>query len=287
MKKPVALLMISMMILTLTAFSFADNGNSMKDKDRSKVDAFILDDDLFITVWLDAELGEQLEKLSVEVFEDGDVLEESDKYDESEAVKKFNTIMYKYTFEAIEYTPMDDFEVIAYVELEGDESDFVLTKKVDLEDLDEDDDDEDDEEDMDDDMYPAAPAIANKLLKDAGIPNRVDGVNLIAAVATEFSDADKADAHFAEEVEDFLIDLLEAHFDDEFTDLDDFAAEFSKMDITVEKPKVNNIKVEVNDVDNNDDDDDDDDNNDDNDDDDDDDDDDDNNNENQGKGKKK
>jgi hypothetical protein len=147
--------------------------------------------------------------------------------------------MYMYTFDAIEYTPLDDFEVKVFVSLD-DESELLLTKKVDLEDLDEEDDDEedeDDEEDMDDDMYPAAPAVANKLLKEAGIPNRVGEKNLIALVAAmmdedeSFDSVEKDDVdEYKDAVEDFLIGQLKLMFEDENGgELSDFLDEIADL----------------------------------------------------------
>lgn len=260
MKKPIALMLISVMVLMLSAFSFAGNGNSFKNNDlESKISADVIDEFLFITVWLDKEIGDELDELLVKVVEDEVVVKTSDDYDDFEEVEKFGTIMYMYTFDAIEYTPLDDFEVKVFVTLD-DESELVLTKKVDLEDLDEEDDDdeedEDDEEDMDYDMYPAAPAIANKLLKDNNIPNRVNGVNLIAAVAEEFADADKTAPDFADDVEDFLIDQLDEaldDLDDDIEDLSDLDEYFEKTDKEMVTSEVNKIKVKITDVDNNDD----------------------------------
>lgn len=265
MKKPIALLLISIMVLMLSAFSFAGNGNSMNDKDKSSVNAFVLDDKLFITVWLDAEIGDELDELFVEVVEGEDVVKTSNDYDDFEEVEKFGTIMYMYTFDAIEYTPLDDFEVKVFVSLD-DESELLLTKKVDLEDLDEDDDDEedeDDEEDMDDDMYPAAPAVANKLLKEAGIPNRVGEKNLIALVAAmmdedeSFDGVEKDDVdEYKDAVEDFLIDQLKLMFEDENGDqLLDFVDDIAELAKPVMKPDVEKGKPEFVDDHNDDDDD--------------------------------
>jgi len=248
MKKPIALLLISIMVLMLSAFSFAGNGNSMNDNNKSRVNAFILDEELFITLWLDAEIGDVLEEISVEI--DGDGV----WHDDIDPGYVFGSKVYKFPVIQVNEIPDEDFEITVFADFSTG-YDQELTKKVDLEDLDEEDDDEedeDDEEDMDDDMYPAAPAIANKLLKDAGIPNRVDGVNLIAAVSAamtedeEFGGFEKDDDEYAGEVEEFLIELLEDHFDESYTDLDDFADE---MDTTIEKQEVKKINVEITDVD--------------------------------------
>jgi len=292
MKRPIALLLISIMVLMLSAFSFAGNGNPTNDKDKSQVNAFILDDELFITVWLDKEIGDELDELLVEVVEGEDVIETSSDYD-SEEVEKFGTIMYMYTFDAIEYTPLDDFEVKVFISLDDDaDSELLLTKKVDLEDLDEEDDDdeedEDDEEDMDDDMYPAAPAVANKLLKEAGIPNRVEGVNLIALVAGEMNEEAPFGLDEIEDLEDleaavegFLVNQLNDLLEKTHNDLADFTKHFVGMEKTVGKPVVEKINPQQLDEDEDDDNDEEDD------DDDDDDEDDDNKGENPGKGNKK
>jgi hypothetical protein len=240
MKRPIALLLISIMVLMLSAFSFAGNGNPMNDKDKSRVNAFVLDDELFITVWLDAEVGDVLEEISVEINGYGEW------YEDFGTGYVFGSKVVKFPVIQIDDIPEEDFEITVFANFStGDDQE--LTKKVDLEDLDEEDDDDedDDEEDMDDDMYPAAPAVANKLLKDNNIPNRVNGVNLIAAVAAEFADADKTEEDFAEDVEAFLIDQLNDVLDediDELSDLDDY---FDKKDKDLVASESNKIKVEI------------------------------------------
>lgn len=266
MKKPISLLLISIMVLMLSAFSFAGNGNPMNDKDKSSVNAFILDDELFITVWLDAEIGDVLEEISVEINDDDDVM--ADWSDDFEVSHEFGSKVFKYTFEAVDYTPADEFEIKVVARFD-EKDDLVLTKKIDLEDLDEEDDDEedeDDEEDMDDDMYPAAPAVANKLLKEAGIPNRVGEKNLIALVAAmmdedeSFDSVEKDDVdEYKDAVEDFLIDQLKLMFEDENSDqLLDYVDDIAELAKPVMKPDVEKGKPEFVDDHNDDDDDDDD-----------------------------
>ncbi|MZQ99771.1 MAG: hypothetical protein GT601_19060 [Acidaminobacter sp.] len=296
MRKSIALLLISMMVLTLTAFSFADNGNPMKDKNQSGVNAFVLDDDLFITVWLDAEVGDILKEISVEINDDDDVIAEW--FDDFEVSHEFGSKVFKYTFEAVDYTPADEFEITVFADF-SDGEDQVLTKKVDLEDLDKEDndeDDEDDEEDLDEDMDPAAPAVANRLLKEADIPNRVEGVNLIALVAGEMNEEEPFGLDEIEDLEDlevavegFLVDQLNDMLGKTHNDLADFTDHFTDTEKTVGKPVVEKMKPQQLDNDDDEDDEDDDDEDDDDEDDDDDDDDEDNDNkgENPGKGNKK
>jgi hypothetical protein len=230
----------------------------MNDNDKSKVNAFVLDNELFITVWLDAEIGDVLEEISVDI--DGDEV----WFDEIDPGYVFGSKVVKFPVIQVNEIPDEDFEITVFADFsKGEDQEF--TPKVDLEDLDEEE-DEDDEEDMDEDMYPAAPAIANKLLKNAGIPNRVDGVNLIAAVSAAMAEdeamngIEKDDEDYADEVEEFLFEKLndildkneigELDFDDD--ELSDFAELLADINKTVGKPETQKIKVEITEVKNND-----------------------------------
>ncbi|SCZ81352.1 hypothetical protein [Acidaminobacter hydrogenoformans] len=248
MKRPIALLLISIMVLMLSAFSFAGNGNPKKDEaSEPKISAYVLDDLLFITVWLDAELGEDLEGLTAEIFEE-DKEDPEEKTSEFEMTSGSASKGYKYIFEGIEYTPVDEFEIRVTAEFD-DAEDLILTKSMELKDI-----DVDNENMMDDDLYPAAPAIANKLLKEYGIPNRVGTVNLIAAVSAamteneEFADLEKDDEDYAEEVEEFLVDELNEIFDTGYDDLSDFDDEIADLQKPNMKSEENKMNVKLSDL---------------------------------------
>lgn len=248
MKRPIALLMISIMVLMLSAFSFAGNDNPKKDEaSEPKISAYVLDELLFITVWLDEELGEDLEGLTAEIFEEDEDDPEAET-SEFEMTSGFGSKGYKYIFEGIEYTPVDEFEIRVTAEFD-DAEDQIFTKSMELEDI-----DVDNENMMDDDLYPAAPAIANKLLKEYGIPNRVGTVNLIAAVSAamaedeEFADLEKDDEDYAEEVEAFLVDKLNDIFDTEDDELSDFEDEIADLEKPNMKSEENKINVKLSDL---------------------------------------
>jgi len=248
MKKPIALMLISIMVLMLSAFSFADVDYSLEIK--APDDEIVVEDweePFFITVWVMADIGDELENLEVTIED-----EDSD-YDvtfDHAVVHEFGSTVFKYTFEAPELTPMDKFEITVVAEFE-DEDIIGVEDSKDVEVLAEDD---DDEEEMDDDMYPAAPAIANKLLKDAGIPNRVmndegEAVNLIALVAAEMHEEEPFDLEESDSLEelkdaidDFLVDELNLLLGKSHDELSDFTNHFVDMEKNVTEPKTDKIK---------------------------------------------
>jgi len=266
MKKPIALMLISIMVLMLSAFSFADDGYSMKIMEPKKTIADSeMDEPFFITVWVKANIDDKLESLDVTILDgEGNV-------DWSENVvvdHEFITDAHKFTFEAVDFTPMDKFEIFVVAdfaddEIGGVEDSKMVTVKTDKEkDKDK---DKDDDVEMENDNYPAAPAIANKLLKEAGIPNRVGNINLIEAVSEamnedeEFEGIEKDDTGYADEVEEFLFEKLneildengigELDFDDD--ELSDFVELIANISKTIEKTEVNKIDVEITELKNN------------------------------------
>jgi len=100
-----------------------------------------------------------------------------------------------------------------------DQDDMILTDSSTIKILvvaDDDDDDDDDDEDEAMDNYPAAPAVANKILKELGVSNRYMGSNLISEVAkkmgpnTEFNGVLKTDADdYEDEIREFLEDRID------------------------------------------------------------------------------
>lgn len=116
----------------------------------------------------------------------------------------------------------DEFTVHlkAVIDLYGDPDDLIVTDSSTFKILfvDKDDDDDDDDDDGEDkvmDNYPAAPAVANKILKELGISNRYMGTNLISEVSkkmgpnTEFNGVLKTDAdNYEDEIRDFLNDRI-------------------------------------------------------------------------------
>jgi hypothetical protein len=246
MKKPIALLLISIMVLMLSAFSFADVDYSLEIKapdDEIVVEDW--DEPFFITVWVEANVGDKLENLVIS-FED----EESDyEYTFNRKVKHvFDETVFEYSFEAPELTPMDEFKITVVAEFEDNDIEGVEDSKSVVV-VEEDENGEDDE----DGMLPAATAIANMLLKEVGIPNRVEGVNLIAAVAAEMAkgDAFEDDDMKALEgdVEDFLVDLLNDILDESKNDLDEFKEMNFDMMNPSAKPEVAKVKPQADDVD--------------------------------------
>lgn len=78
------------------------------------------------------------------------------------------------------------------------------------------DDDGNDDDDKIMDNYPAAPAVANKILKEMGKPHRYRGTNLISEVSrtmgpgTDFNGVSKTDIKdYEDEIRDFLSDLID------------------------------------------------------------------------------
>lgn len=116
----------------------------------------------------------------------------------------------------------DEFtvELKAVIDLYGDPDDMIMTDSSTFKILsdvkDDDDDDDDDDEDKVMDNYPAAPAVANKILKEMGISNRYRGTNLISEVSklmgpnTEFDGVLKTDAEdYEEAIRDYLEDRID------------------------------------------------------------------------------
>lgn len=256
MKKPIALLLVSIMVLMLSAFSFAGNGNLMMTKEyEPKVDAFILGEELFITVWIDAELGDELDDLWAELYVDDELTNE---FDDFTLVSKTGSKVYKYVSEGIE-PPTEDFDILVNAEFNDSDDDFEIRKSFEFDDIEED--TEDSDEEMDDDMYPAAPAVANKLLKKAEIQNRVEGVNLIALVAAEMNedepfglDEEVDQEDFEDAVKDFLILQLNKIFfeeDDDYVDeLEDFTTEIGASEKPVANPNADKVKPQNDDDEN-------------------------------------
>jgi hypothetical protein len=117
----------------------------------------------------------------------------------------------------------DEFTVHlkAVIDLYGDPDDMIMTDSSTFKILfvDKDDDDDDDDDDGEDkvmDNYPAAPAVANKILKEMGISNRYRGTNLISEIArlmgpnTEFDGVLKTDVDdYEQAIRDYLEDRIE------------------------------------------------------------------------------
>lgn len=256
MKKPVALTLISIMVLMLSAFSFADDYSLEIVAPDDEVIVSDWDEPFLIKILVDASVGDELEKLVVTIDEeDGDY-----EYTFDKKVKHvFGEEVFEYTFEAPELTPMEAFKITVVAEFDNDVEALEASETFDV--TSEAEDDEKEEEagqEEEQDMYPAAPSIANKLLRVYGIPNRVNGVNLIAAVSEamingeQFDDADKDDAEYAENVEEFLIgklnDVLDEELDDEIDELSDLEGFFDPMDKELVNHDVNKIKMNISDV---------------------------------------
>lgn len=259
MKKPVALTLISIMVLMLSAFSFADDYSLEIVAPDDKVIVSDWDEPFLIKILVDASVGDELEKLVVTIDEeDGDY-----EYTFNKKVKHvFGEDVFEYTFEAPELTPMKEFEITVVAKFDNDVEDLEASETVEVETEAEDEEEED--EAKDEDMYPAAPAIANKMLREYGIPNRVNGVNLIAAVSEamiegeKFYGAEKDDEDYAENVEEFLVEKLnealdeelgnDEELDDEIDELSDLEGFFDRMDQDLVNHNVNKIKVDISDV---------------------------------------
>ncbi|WP_092593107.1 hypothetical protein [Acidaminobacter hydrogenoformans] len=183
--------------------------------------------DVTIKGWIQADEGDMLESLRIEIEHlDGDADEVINIIDASDdSVMMSNE---KFEFEADwDLSEEGDFEITVFARIDVDEDvdDEVLRDEVTVEviydeDYDDDEDEDDDDKDEAMDNHPAAPAIANKLLKDWGYANRYRGTNLISEVAkfmgpnTDFDGESKLDA------EDYE-DAIEAFLKDRIDELDD------------------------------------------------------------------
>ena len=136
MKKPIALMLISIMVLMLSAFSFADDGYSVKIMEPKKTIADSeMDEPFFITVWVKANIDDKLESLDVTILDgEGNV----DWSDNVVVDHEFITDAHKFTFKAVDFTPMDKFEIFVVAdfaddEIGGVEDSKMVTVKIDKE----------------------------------------------------------------------------------------------------------------------------------------------------------
>lgn len=187
--------------------------------------------DVTIKGWIQADEGDMLESLRIEIVNlDEDTNEWIDIIDDPDEYVMLSNE--KFEFEADwDLSEEGEFEinVLARIDVDEDNDDIVLDDDVTVDvifDEDYDDDEDDDDKDEAMDNYPAAPAIANKLLKDWGYANRFMGTNLVSEVAkfmgpnTDFDGVSKMDAEdYEEAIEDFLKDRI-----DELKDMDEMPA---------------------------------------------------------------
>lgn len=188
--------------------------------------------DVTIKGWIQADEGDMLESLRIEIVNlDEDTNEWIDIIDDPDDYVMLSNE--KFEFEADwDLSEEGEFEinVLARIDVDENNVDIVLDDDVAVdvifdEDYDDDDEDDDDKDEAMDN-YPAAPAIANKLLKEMDMANRYRGTNLISEVAkfmgpnTDFDGESKLDAEeYEEAIKTFLEDRIE-----ELEDMDEPAA---------------------------------------------------------------
>lgn len=197
------------------------------------------DDPILIKGWVKAlDEDDQLESVIVEIdgpdYEGDEFFEVFDEDDDDEwdfeddfefeiddwiVDEDFDDETFTITLTAV-INPVGNFDEDDYSYFDEDDDVIILTNSVEVEILFDEDYDDDDEDDDDNDEvmdnYPAAPAIANKLLKAEGYANRYKGTNLISAVSkkmgpnTDFNGVSKLDAvKYEQEIWNFLDDLID------------------------------------------------------------------------------
>ncbi|MDK9711129.1 hypothetical protein [Acidaminobacter sp.] len=178
-------------------------------------------DDTLIKGWVQADEGDVLEFLRIEIDGDGAPQYITLIDQPSEYVMLSND---KFNFEAEwNLSVEDEFVITVFAWINPDEDgdgDDVLKfeDEITVEVIYDEDENGDngDNDDKDMDNYPAAPAVANKILKELGISNRYMGTNLISEVSklmgpnTEFNGVLKTDADdYEDEIRDFLNDRID------------------------------------------------------------------------------
>lgn len=173
--------------------------------------------DQLIKGWIQADEGDMLESLEIEIKDlnlnktKWIILIDNDEADEF--VMMSNE---KFIFEEKwDLTNEGDFRITLHATINPDEggADLHLSDSFEVEVTLDKDVEDDEEKDMDN--YPAAPAVANKILRELGISNRYMGTNLISEVSkkmgpnTEFNGVLKTDADVYDEIRDFLNDRIE------------------------------------------------------------------------------
>jgi len=178
-------------------------------------------DDTLIKGWIQADEGDVLKFLRIEIDGDGAPQYITLIDQPSEYVMLSND---KFNFEAEWNLSVEDefvITVFAWInpDEDGDDDDVLkfedeITVEVIFDENENGDNGDNDNKDMDN--YPAAPAVANKILKELGISNRYMGTNLISEVSklmgpnTEFDGVLKKDAvKYEEAIRDYLEDRIE------------------------------------------------------------------------------
>jgi len=148
-------------------------------------------DDTLIKGWIQADEGDVLEFLRIEIDGDGAPQYITLVDQPSEYVMLSND---KFNFEAEWNLSVEDefvITVFAWInpDEDGDDEDVLkfedeITVEVIFDDDENGDNDDNDDKVMD--TYPAAPAVANKILKEMGISNRYMGTNLISEVSKKW-----------------------------------------------------------------------------------------------------
>jgi hypothetical protein len=185
-------------------------------------------DDTLIKGWIQADEGDVLEFLRIEIDGDG-VPQYITLIDQpSEFVMLSND---KFNFEAEWNLSVEDefvITVFAWInpDEDGDDDDVLkfedeITVEV-IYDEDENGDDDDDDDNVMDN-YPAAPAVANKILKELGISNRYMGTNLISEVAKEMGPNTEFDGVLKTDAVDYEL-AIRNYLEDRIDELEDMEA---------------------------------------------------------------